>query len=107
MKYQNTMNQTELVVKDEEARRLKLRVVLLRDEVATLRDQLADKDSRIRKLSQQYDEIRVQLDRMNQACMDQETQLRSQARQQAELKVRYTALTCAHHANILRGFTSD
>ncbi|KAJ4395889.1 hypothetical protein N0V93_000104 [Gnomoniopsis smithogilvyi] len=86
LKYRDTMHQTDLVVKDEEARRLKLRVVVLRDEVATLRDQLADKDSRIRELSQQYDDIVVQLDRVNQTCTTQETQLRSQARQQSELK---------------------
>lgn len=76
-----------MVVKDEEARRLKLRVMVLRDEAGALRDQLADKDSKIRKLSNQYEDICVQLDRMNKTCANQETQLRSQARQQAELKV--------------------
>lgn len=91
MEYQDTMHQTDLVVKDEEARRLKLRVMVLRDEVATLRDQLADKDSKIHKLSQQYEDKRVQLDHMNQTCINQETQMRSQARQQSELKVRQTA----------------
>lgn len=102
LKYQDTMNRTELIVKDEEARRLKLRVVILRDEVATLRDQLADKDSKIRKMSQQYDDMRVQLDRLNQTCTNQETQLRSQVRQQAELKVRYVGRNRAHVANIRR-----
>lgn len=91
MKYQTTLHQTDLVVKDEEARRLKLRVVVLRDEAATLRDQMTDKDSKIRKLSQQNDDIHVQLDRMKQTCTSQETQLRSQARQQSELKVRTSA----------------
>ncbi|CAN8105928.1 unnamed protein product [Discula destructiva] len=86
MKYQDSMHQTGLVVKDEEARRLELRVVVLRDEAATLRDQLADKDSRIRKLSQQHDDLCVQLERLNQTCAKQDTQLRSQARQQSELK---------------------
>lgn len=94
MKYQDTMHQTSIVVKDEEARRLKLRVMVLRDEVDTLRDQLADKDGKIHKLSQQYEDICVQLERMNQTCNEQETQLRSQARQQADLKVLQTAL-CA------------
>lgn len=97
LKYQDTTHQTNLVVKDEEARRLKLRVVVLRDEAATLRDQLADKDSRIRKLSKQYDDIRVQLDQLNQTCINQETQLRLQARQQSELKVR-TAAPCTMRA---------
>lgn len=81
------MHQTDLVVKDEEARRLKLRIVLLRDETATLRDQMAQKDSQIYTLSQQYDDIRAQLDRTNKTCAEQENQLRSQAREQASLKV--------------------
>lgn len=81
------MHQTDLVVKDEEARRLKLRVLVLRDEANTLRDQLADKNSNIYKLSQQYAETREQLDRKNRTCAEQETQLRSYARQQSELKV--------------------
>lgn len=87
MRYHNAMHQTDLVVKDEEARRLKVRVVVLRDETAALRDQLADKDGKISKLSQQHDDIRVQLEHLNQTCASQETQLRSQARQQSELKV--------------------
>lgn len=92
MSYQDAIYQTGLVVKDEEARRLKLRVVVLRDEAATLRDQLADKDSRIRKLSQKYDDNCVQLDHLNQTCASQETQLRSQVRQHSELKVCDTAI---------------
>lgn len=81
------MHQTDIVVKDEEARRLKLRVIVLRDEVATLQDELADKDTKIHKLSQQYDDIRVQLDRVNQTCLSQETQIQSHMRQQSEFKV--------------------
>lgn len=97
MKYQGTMHKTNIVVKDEEARRLKLRVMVLRDEVDALRDQLADKDGKIRKLSQQYEDICMQLERMNQTCTEQETQLRTQARQQADLKVLRTA-PCARMA---------
>lgn len=81
------MHQTDLIVKDEEARRLKLRVIVLRDEVAVLRDQLAEKDDRISNLSQQYDDISAQLGRMNQTCQEQADQLRLQAKQQSDLKV--------------------
>lgn len=95
--YQDTMHRTDIVVKDEEARRLKLRVMVLRDEAGALRDQLADKDSKIRKLSQQHEDLCVQLERVNQTCANQESQLRSQARQQAELKVRWTARADAPH----------
>ncbi|KAF3760690.1 hypothetical protein M406DRAFT_296100 [Cryphonectria parasitica EP155] len=92
MTYQDTMHQTDLVVKDEEARRLKLRVVVLQDEVAALRDQLTNKISQISHLSEKYDEIYVHLDHMNQTCISQEAQLRSQTRQQSELKAE---LLCA------------
>lgn len=87
LKYHGAMHQTDLIVKDEEARRLKLRVIVLRDEVAVLRDQLAEKDDRMSNLSQQYDDIRAQLDHMNQTCQDQADQLRTQARQHSDLKV--------------------
>ena len=87
LKYRGAMHQTDLIYKEEEARRLKLRVLVLRDEAATLRDQLADKDSRIRKLSKQYEDVHAQLERMDQTCQEQAAQLRSQARQQSELKV--------------------
>lgn len=87
LKYHGAMHQTDLIVKAEEARRLKLRVIVLRDEVAVLRDQLAEKDDRISNLSQQYEDICAQLGRMNQTCKDQEDQLRLQARQHSDLKV--------------------
>lgn len=88
MGYQSSLHHTDIVYKDEEARRLKLRVVVLRDEAASLRDQLADKSADVIRISQQYDELRVELDRLNQTCLVQEAQLRSQTRQQSELKVR-------------------
>jgi predicted nucleic acid-binding Zn-ribbon protein len=87
LKYRGAMHQTDLIIKDEEARRLKLLVLVLRDDAATLRDQLADRDSRIHQLSKQYDDVRSQLDVMKQTCQDQENQLRSQAQQHTELKV--------------------
>lgn len=87
LKYRGTMHQTDLIVKDEEARRLKLRVIVLRDEVAVLRDQLAEKEDRISDVSQQYEDICAQLGRMDQTCKEQADQLRLQARQQSDLKV--------------------
>lgn len=83
-----------MVFKDEEARRLKLRVVVLKDEVANLRDQLADKDSKIRNLSQQQDGMRAEFERVNQTCITQESQLRLQARQHSELQVLEASKHC-------------
>ena len=92
LKYRGAMHQTDLIAKDEEARRLKLRVIVLRDEVAVLRDQLAEKDDRISNLSQQYEDICAQLCRINQTRKDQEDQMRLQARQYSDLKVLPPAL---------------
>lgn len=92
LKYHGIRHQTDLVVKDEEARRLKLRIVVLKDEVATLRDDLADKDHKIHTLSQQQDGIRAELERVNQTCATQESQLRLQARQYSELQVPEAAI---------------
>lgn len=93
LKYHGAMHQTDLIVKAEEARRLKLRVIVLRDELAVFRDQLADKNGRISDLMQQYEDTCAQLDRMNQTCKDQEDQLRLQARQYSDLKVLPPTLT--------------
>ncbi|POS77002.1 hypothetical protein DHEL01_v204601 [Diaporthe helianthi] len=97
LKYRGTMHQTDLTVKDEEARRLKLRVIVLRDEVAVLRDQLTEKDDRISNLSQKYEDIAAQLGRMNQTCKDQADQLGLQARQQSDLKAELQALNNMSH----------
>lgn len=89
LKYHGVLHQADLVAKDEEARRLKLRVLVLKDEVANLRDQLADKESKIYTLSQRQDGIRAELENVNQTCIAQESQLRLQARQHSELQVTY------------------
>lgn len=93
LKYRGTMHQTDLTVKDEEARRLKLRVIVLRDEIAVLRDQLAEKDDQISNLSEQYEDISAQLARMNQTCQQQADQLRLQTKQYSDLKVLPTSST--------------
>jgi chromosome segregation ATPase len=87
LKYHGAMHQTDLIVKDEEARRLKLRVIVLRDEVAVMRDQLEEKEDKIRDLSQQYDNVTEKVTQMNQICKHQEEQLRLRAQQQSDLKV--------------------
>jgi len=87
MKYQGTSHQYSIVVKEEEARRLKLRSVLLGDENATLKDQLARKDDQITRLTSKCDTFRDHLENATQAGRQQEKQIRLQARELSTLKV--------------------
>ena len=81
------MHQATVIVKEEETRRHRLRSVLLRDENATLRYDIAQKEIRIKKLVQDYEDIRSQLDAVNRTCQEQQKQLQAQARNQSSLKV--------------------
>ncbi len=85
--YRKTSHQTELVIKDEEARRLKLRSLLLRDENAAIKDDLARKEERIKKLLAQHEAVQEQLQITSEKARQQENRMRSQARELADLKV--------------------
>ena len=88
LKYRHTIHECDLLVKDEGARRLKLRGMVLDDEVSGLKDQLAQRDSRIKELFGQVDDVRSQLDGAQDKSRRQDTLVQSQAREIANLKVR-------------------
>jgi chromosome segregation ATPase len=92
MKYNVVNHETELVVKEEEARRLKLRIVLMRDETDILKDQIAQRDYQIKQLNVDFDDLRLQLDSASEQMHEKELQLRAQSRQQANLKVNLPTL---------------
>lgn len=87
VKYQQTIHQFDLLVKDEEARRLRLRSMILRDEAAELRDHLAQNNARIKDLVEQIDDSRRQLDASQEKSRRQEKAIQSQAREINNLKV--------------------
>lgn len=87
MRYQGTSHQYSIVVKEEEARRLKLRSVLLGDENATLKDQLARKGDQITRLSSKCDTFRDQIESAAHVGRQHEMQIRVQARELSNLKV--------------------
>jgi len=87
IKYQQTIHECDLVVKDEEARRLKLRSMVLRDETSGLRDNLSQKDIRIRDLVEEIDDVRRQLDASQEKSRRQDKVMQSQAREINNLKV--------------------
>ncbi|KAL7929084.1 hypothetical protein V8C35DRAFT_316566 [Trichoderma chlorosporum] len=62
LEYQQNRHKTDLIGRDEEARRLQLRVLLLRDENTRLQDKCTEKDAEIRALSRDGDQLRVELD---------------------------------------------
>lgn len=62
LEYQQNRHKTDLISRDEDARRLQLRVLLLRDENTRLQDKCAAKDEEIKALSRDGDQLRVELD---------------------------------------------
>ncbi|KAK3395272.1 FtsJ-like methyltransferase-domain-containing protein [Podospora didyma] len=86
MKYHRTRHQTELLIKEEEARRLTLRGLLLRDDNASLKGQIAQKIAQIKDLADQGNDVRIQLDSLQQKCRRQETLMQTQSREITQLK---------------------
>jgi 21S rRNA (uridine2791-2'-O)-methyltransferase len=75
------------LIKDEEARRVKLRGMLLGDEATSLKEQLAKRDSRLKELVDAVEDTRIQLEGAQERCRRQDMLVASQARQIANLKV--------------------
>ncbi|KAL7946645.1 hypothetical protein V8C42DRAFT_292795 [Trichoderma barbatum] len=62
LQYQQNCHKTDLISRDEDARRLQLRVLLLRDENSQLQDKCAAKDAEIEALSRDGDRLRLEVD---------------------------------------------
>ncbi|KAK4126738.1 hypothetical protein N657DRAFT_687157 [Parathielavia appendiculata] len=92
MRYRRTLHRCDLVVKDEEARRLKLRSIILRDEASALKDQLAQRDARIKQLVDQVDDVRSQLGGALEKSRRQDKLMQSQAREITNLKEELSAI---------------
>ncbi|CAM1500858.1 Fc.00g100200.m01.CDS01 [Cosmosporella sp. VM-42] len=92
MKHQNNIHQIDLVNKDEEARRLKLRVLALRDDNATLKDQVMQRDARLKSLQRQGSDVRVELDEAKETAKLQESRLQKQTKELTDLKTELGSL---------------
>ncbi|KAK4152126.1 hypothetical protein C8A00DRAFT_44770 [Chaetomidium leptoderma] len=97
LKYRHTIHECDLVVKEEDARRLKLRSMVLRDETSGLKDQLAQKDIRVKELVDQIDDVRRQLDSMHEKGRRQDQLMQSQAREITNLKEELSAFNAVSH----------
>lgn len=91
MKYQQAIHECDLVVRTEEARRLKVRSMVLRDETSGAKDQLAQKDLRVKELVEQIEDVRSQLDSAHEKSRRQDNLMQSQAREITNLKVKLAA----------------
>ena len=89
--YQKAIHECDLVVKTEEARRLKVRSMVLRDETSGVKDQLAQRDLRVKELVEQIEDVRSQLDNAQEKSRRQDNLMQSQTREITNLKVNLTA----------------
>lgn len=85
--YQEALLKSDLIVKDEGARRLRLRILLLEGENDDLHEQLALADDRIDMLEQEGDELRGQFEQAQEDARHHESELRVQTRELNNLKV--------------------
>ncbi|UKZ87548.1 uncharacterized protein TrAFT101_003340 [Trichoderma asperellum] len=77
IQYQKSRHDTELIDRDEEARRLELRVLLLEDENTQLQDRCAAKIDEIKTLSRRNDRLRVKLDAINSQVTSEDEQIKN------------------------------
>lgn len=87
MEYQEATHKTRMVLRDEEARRLKLRSLLLQDDNAIIRDELGRKANLIKDLKAKLNSTQQQVDIWMDKARSTEKKVLSQARELANLKV--------------------
>lgn len=85
--YRESLRNNDLIVKDESARRLRLRILMLENENDDLHEQLALGDDRIDILEQECSELREELARAQEDASRQEAELRTQSRELLNIKV--------------------
>ncbi|XXH03898.1 oligosaccharyl transferase subunit ost3/OST6 [Hypoxylon texense] len=103
LKHQIDSSGTEILIKDEDVRRLRLRILMLRDENTSLRDQIAHNNDTNTKLTAQCDGLSTQIEAKMEVIRSQEQQLRKQEREYSNLKAELQAMNNATQdsANLL------
>ncbi|TVY81503.1 hypothetical protein LSUE1_G001212 [Lachnellula suecica] len=90
--YQEALRNTDMIVKDEGARRLRLRILMLENENDDLHEQLALSDDRVDVLEAQGDELREQLERVEDDAQRHEADARVQARELSNVRAELTSM---------------
>ncbi|TGJ80967.1 hypothetical protein E0Z10_g7793 [Xylaria hypoxylon] len=86
LQHQKNECDSDILVKDEDIRRLRVRILLLRDENTALRDQVDLNDSTNAKLVSRCDNLSAQIEAKMAMVRSQEEQLRKQEREYSNLK---------------------
>lgn len=89
VQHQKSTHETFLINRDEEARRLKVQSLLLRDENAEVAETLYKKDAQISALTRQRDQLRLEVDNGMQSSLAQGMRLKKQDPDIANLRVRF------------------
>lgn len=87
LKHQKNGFESDILVKDEDLRRLRVRILLLRDENTALRVQVDLNNSGNTKLVAQCDDLKAQIEAKMAMIRSQEEQLRKQEREYSNLDV--------------------
>ena len=87
MAYQESLRNADSIVKEEDSRRLRLRIVMLESENDELHEQMALGDDRYDALEQEHADMRDQLEQAQMDALRHENDLRIQTREVNKLKV--------------------
>jgi chromosome segregation ATPase len=87
LRHQDNVHQIDLTGRDEEARLLKLRLLTLRDENASLKDRLVQRDALVKQITKKGKDAHAELTEAKEKLKAQEMQLRKQGNELEGLKV--------------------
>ncbi|KAI0892222.1 hypothetical protein F4806DRAFT_240739 [Annulohypoxylon nitens] len=95
LKHQMNTSNTDILIKDEDVRRLRVRILMLRDENTSLRDQIAQNNDANDKFTSRCDDLSAQIEAKMDVVRLQEQQLRKQEREYTNLKAELQAMNNA------------
>ncbi|KAI0417128.1 hypothetical protein F5X98DRAFT_161383 [Xylaria grammica] len=103
LRHQKNECDSDILVKDEDIRRLRVRILLLRDENTALRDQVDLNNSTNAKLVSRCDDLSAQIEAKMAMISSQEEQLRKQEREYSNLKAELQSMNnlSENSANVL------
>ncbi|EPE27835.1 hypothetical protein GLAREA_04626 [Glarea lozoyensis ATCC 20868] len=97
--YNKSVQSTNILFKDEAARRLRLRILLLEKENDELREQLILKDDHMHTLEGTNDELRVQIDSGKEAGERRDVDFKAQARELQNLRAEVSSMNSVAKEN--------
>ncbi|KAI0152896.1 hypothetical protein GGR57DRAFT_161693 [Xylariaceae sp. FL1272] len=103
LKHHKSAAEGDLLVKDEDVRRLRVRILLLKDENTTLRDEVEMNSSNNTTLTTQCNNLKAEIEAKMDAVRLQEKQLRKQEREYTNLKAELQSMNNVNEnsANVL------